>query len=285
MTLLRKQRQFRGLTFGAGTDIRVKSEEGLEGFTVRDGDLPLPRDDGSIPGLHTVESKQIQVDLIVRGDVPANLAAVMAAFAPSRSEQFQYRFVNDSDELFVRARPKDVRLRRDAQSGVGTVMEVTAVLKAADPRIYSSELFSELVPLFGGSGGGAVFPGEFPFGMGAATQNLATAVNSGFRDAFPTIQFQHVSGTVTGVELSNLTTGSTLTIETVIAAGQVLTADMDALVRATGSPVIHIGGASRYGDWQPPRTPFYLAPGSNTLRFELSGGGSAVCLVSWRSTS
>lgn len=277
------QRQYRGLLIGSGTPFVVRTEEGLEGFQIRDGDLPIPRDDGSIPGLHTVESKQVTLEIAVKQPT-VNLPSLLEAFTPSRTIQHQYRFVDAAGvESFVWARPSVVRVRREP--GSQFVQETMVVLKVADPRIYSTELFSTLVPVFGASGGGFDWTVEWPLDMTAAEQELGVAVNSGFREAFPRVVFQHESGTVSGVLLENLTSGDELNIVTTVTAGQQLVADMDALVRATGAPVVSIDGASRYGDWQPPRDPFRLLRGSNTLRFTVSGGGSAVCSVSWRSTS
>lgn len=284
------QREFRGLTFGPGSDIKVVEEDGLEVHTVRDGDRPIPRDDGSVPGLHLVESKVIVLDLLVRGSaVDATTADLLAAFVPSRSEQFQYRFVNlDGVESFIWARPLRVLNIRTNETEHSNHRPVKAALKAADPRIYSVEQFSTLVDIFEASGGGLNAPLNAPLNITASTEVLATANNSGARDAYPLIRFQFPSGgsgTCTGVQLENLTNGDLLDIDTTLVTGQTLTADMDALIRATGDSVVHIDGSSRYGDWVLPRDPFRISPGANSLKFEVTGTSTdIVCSVQWRST-
>lgn len=281
-----KQRQYGDLLMGAETDIKIVSEEGLEGNTVRDGDRTLPREDGSIPGLHLAESKTVVLDLLVKGDtVDATTAEVLAAFQPSRRVQSQYRFVNLSGvESFVWARPLRVGISRTNTTEHSNHRPVKVALKAADPRVYSVEQHQSDVPLFGNSGGGAEFPNVWPHAMTASEQELGVAINDGSRDAYPRITFQHDSGTVSGVELENLTNGDVVDVDTTISSGQQLVADMDALIRATGSAVVAIGESSRYGDWQPPRDPFRLSPGSNSLRLTVDGGGSVVCVVQWRTT-
>lgn len=280
------QREFRGLTFGPESDIKIVEEDGLEVHTVRDGDRAIPRDDGSIPGLHLAESKVITLELLVLGDtVDATTADLLAAFIPSRTGQFQYRFVNlDGVESFIWARPLRAQNKRTNETEHANRRPVMVALKAADPRIYSVEVHQVLVPEFGASGGGAEFPNEFPFGMGASAQQLATAVNQGSRDAYPRVIVQPTSGTMTSVTLTNLTNGDEVQVDTSVTAGQQLLMDFDALIRSTGDPVIAIGGSSRYGDWVLPRDPFRLSPGSNSLKLEQTGASEVTCLVTWRST-
>lgn len=289
MTLLDRQRSFRGVIFGGpGVPYRIVSESGLEDRATRNGDRPIPREDGSIPGLDVADSRMVVLRLRVMGsaaEVEQHLAALEAVTAPSRSQQFQYRFKSPGrPERFVWARPDRFGRPRTVDTEGAGLVECQLGLRLADPRIYSVAQFSTTVPVFNAGGGGAAFPGEFPFTMSVSVPDLAVLVNAGSRDAYPLLQFQHESGTVSGVTLTNLTTGVVFESSASIVDGQTLTADMDALVRATGSSVVHIGGSSRYGTWALPRDPFYLAPGSNTLRFEVSGGGEATCLVSWRST-
>lgn len=293
MTLADHQREFNGLTLGDQTPYNIIEESGLEGFSVRSGTRPIPRDDGAIPGLHLADQKTVVIPVEVVGDpetvVEPAVNAAEAAFVPQRTEQLQYRFKNPGDdERFVWARPVRFRRTRNAETTVG-VDGFQVALELADPRIYSVAELIEGVPIFEASGGGADLPADLPLDMTAATQELGTAINEGSGRAYPVVRFQFPSGgsgTVTGVELTNLTTGVVLDVDTTLVAGQTLTADMDALIRATGDPVIHIAGVSRYGDWVPPREPLFLAPGSNSLRFEVTGTSTdPVAVVTWRHTN
>lgn len=293
MTLTDYQREFNGLTLGDGTVYNIPEETGLEGFEIRSGSRPIPREDGSIPGLHTVDSKTVVIPVEVVGDPETDISpavdAALSAFAPSRDVQRQYRFKNPGDpERFVWAR--SIRFQRSRTlDGAAGVDGFQVALEIADPRIYSVEQFSTLVDIFEATGGGFNLPvAELPLNMTEASQALAVANNAGARDAYPLIRFQFPSGgsgTCTGVQVENLTNGDLLDVDTTLVAGQTLTADMDALIRATGESVIHIDGSTRYGDWVPSRDPFRLSSGDNSLKFEVTGTSTdVVCNVTWRST-
>jgi hypothetical protein len=86
--------------------------------------------------------------------------------------------------------------------------------------------------------------------------------------------------------ITNQTTGQTFIVAQTLNVGETLIADMT--IAATGKPglPISIGGASRYASWTPPRTPFYLAPGANVIRFDVATGDpNATCLLQWQNTN
>lgn len=291
MTLLDYQRSFNGLVIGDGTAYNLMEETGLEGFTVRSGTRNLPRDDGAIPGLHLVETKTVILPIEVVGDPETDITPLVDdahdAFAPRRTGELQYIFKNPGHpERFVWARPLRFERSRTV-TGVLGLDQFQVALEVADPRIYSLELFSSQVPVFGSVGGGHDLPiVEMPVNMSAATQLLGIAENTGSRDAYPRIIVQYVSGTVSGILITNLTNGDTLDVNAAIATGQQLIIDMDAFIRATGDHVVSIGGSTRYGDWQVPRNPFRISPGSNTLKIEVDGGNGIVdTTVQWRNTN
>lgn len=286
MSLTAKQRQFGSLLMGAGSNVKIVGEEGLEGNEVRDGDRPQPRGDGDIPGFHRAASKVVTLDLIARGDDPdATTAAVLAAFQPSGLTQFQYRFLNRRGvESFVWARPLRAEIRRTNETEHSRYRPIRAQLKVADPRIYSVELHNVLLPVFSASGGGFDLEANLPINMTGATQQTATARNAGSRDAYPIITVQVNSGTLTEVEITNLTNGDSVVVTTNVTSGQQLTVDFDALIRATGGPVVHIAGSSRYGAWNLPRDPFRLSPGDNIIRLEATGSTDVTTVLRWRDT-
>lgn len=295
MALSPRQRQFRSLVFGTGTAYAIVSEQGLETLAVRSGTRPAPRAAGSIPGLHVADSKRIVLRLRIEADSPAqaeeDLAALRAVVAVSESEQHQYRFRHMSGaESFVWARVIDRPGARDTTTeGVGLV-EPRIGFEVADPRIYSVSQHQSLVPLLASGFPGIDFAWNFPLNWAAGSQSEAVLVNAGDQDAFPLVRFQYPSGgsgTCTGVTLTNLTNGDVLDITAALLAGQTLDADMDAYVRALPDvPIIGIGSSSRFGDWEHPRDPFRLSPGSNIIQFEVTGTSTdVVCAVLWRDTS
>ena len=88
--------------------------------------------------------------------------------------------------------------------------------------------------------------------------------------------------------MTNVTTGVASVHATTLLTGQTLTADMDAIVAVRPSTLsaVRLGATNKYGEWSQPRTPFYLAPGNNELRFEISGGTSTdgTAAITYRDT-
>ena len=291
------QREFRGLVMGPGTPYPWTVEEGLETLSVRSGTRAAPRAAGSIPGLHVADSKRI----VVRGWVDAHSVSEMetlwatlrAAFTVSESEQHQYRFRHeDGIDRFVWARVLDRPSQRDQDSEATGVPEWSVGFEVADPRIYSVELFSAIVPLFSAGGGELDFPGEFPEDWGEIVLTNATLTNTGDQDAYPLFRFQFPAGGTgdcDGVTVTNTTNGDLLEIAAtdILQAGQTLVADMDAYARAVADNlIVSIGSSSRFGAWSHPRDPLKLSPGENILTFEVDGTTEdIICRADWRSTS
>ena len=297
MPLLDEQFSYRGLVFGPGTDIFVNNAEGFEGFEVRSSDSDQPRGDGGIRGLDYVAPRTVAFELVaLEVDEPggdgstyeALWAAVRRAFRPSRDTDYDLLFKRPGQpERLIRCRPIQLT-RSEAFTQYNRVGYPPVVLRAVDPRIYSATVRSGNVPLYSATGGGIDFDIDLPanFTTTAGSRSELVAMNDGTADAYPLVRFYGSStGDVDGVTLTNTTTGQVLDISAEIGSGQILTADMDAAVTGVNRLVISLDGASRYGDWQLPREAFALAPGSNTLRFEVDGTATdAVCNLTWRDT-
>lgn len=278
---------YRGLEFGELCDVAVAQVDGLAGYESRAGDRELPRDHGDIPGEQFVAARQIGFQLWIHDNhaaVEQLLNDVREAFAVTGFTDELVFARPGQPERMVRCRPVAVT-RTEAPLGT-TVARPAVALKAHDPRIYAAVEESVAVPLYTPSGGAIDYPVDYPKNFAAGAVLDAVATNDGQAYAYPLVRFYGPTvGTVTGVLLQNLTTGEDLDISATILAGQVLTFDGTAWVTANGDEVVHIDGASRYGDWTQPRVPLRLAPGSNVLRFTLTGSSTdARCLVTWRST-
>lgn len=293
MALMDEQYSFRGLVFGEGCDLMVNRAEGFEGFEVRTSDSDQPRNDGGLRGLDYVAPRTLAFELSAwepDGDGTAYeglWSLVRGAFKPSRDTDYDLLFKRPgAPERLIRCRPISlVRVeewRRFNRYGYPPV-----VLRAVDPRIYSAELHMANVPVFASIQGGTELPvTEFPVDFTGGSQTELGVQNDGTADAYPLIRFYGpATGTCTGVTLTNSTTGQVFQVSTTITSGQILTADMEAAVTGANGLVISLGGSSRYGSWALPREPFALAPGSNTLRFQVTGTSTDVaCNVAWRST-
>lgn len=294
MTLADLTWEYRDLVFGEGCDVMVQNVEGFEGYEVRSSDSDQPRGDGAIRGLDYVGPRLVSFELTVAeledldGSVYEDLwSTIRATFRPSRATDYDLKYKRPGQpERFIRCRPISLT-RSEAHSGFNRVGKAPVVLRAVDPRIYSTELHTGTVALYtSSSGGGASLPFELGVDFAAGARMEFVAENAGNADAYPVIQFYGpVTGSVTGVQLSNTSTGQTLNIDATIETGQILTADMDAAATSANRSIITLDGTTRYGDWRLPREAFALAPGSNTLRFTVTGTSTdAVCALSWRST-
>ena len=247
-------------------------------------------------------------------------AAVRAAFAPSRSVDLPLTFKRPGQpERVVMCRPIQLG-RSEAYTSYNRVGFPPVVLRAADPRIYASTNSSVIVPVYSSEIGGFELPADFPLDFSGGSRIEAVAVNNGSAPAYPTVRFYApepvdetvpypsddifpsesifpndppylggsvgtVAGSIDSVTLTNTTTGDVLAVATSVPSGQVLTADMTAAVTAAPRPVISVDGISRYGAWALPRAAFALAPGPNTLRFEVTGTATnARCHLEWADT-
>lgn len=292
MALSDLQFSYRGLTFGAGTEYHVNRAEGFEGYEVRTSDSDQPRGDGAIRGLDYVAARTIAFELAVIGLTDGDTTyeeywdQVRSTFRPSREDDFVLTFARPGQpERIIRCRPVSL-VRIEDYKRFNTVGFPPVVLRAADPRVYSSSLHTAYIPPYSSSGGGIDFPLNPELDFGTTTSIEAVVANAGTADAYPVVQFFGPgTGTVTAVKLTNTTTDQELEITATVTSGQILQADMEAAVTGANRLVISLDGSTRYGDWELPREPFALAPGSNTLRYEITGTSTdAVCHISWRDT-
>lgn len=301
MTLSDHQQSYRGLTLGAGTSYHLYQVDGLEDLDVRDGDVDAPRDDGGILGSHFAAQKTFVLTYRLAAaadEMESLLAAFYQAFTRRVTEQDEFTFkYPGQEERLVRARPIRRMRPRNRVGTVAGAVELTVAMKATDPRIYSTEEHSELIPIFVLSEEGFELPVvNLPINMAAATGLTGTLSNDGGSEAFPVLQFQFPAGgagDVDGLLLTNTTNGSTFEMGVdpsggafALVAGQTLFADMDSIVRKVPDVVpIRIASASRYTHWQFPRVPFFLSPGTNVVTFEVVGTSvDTLAVVQWRDT-
>lgn len=293
VTLGDRQRSFNGYLFGYPEPFTIVSEEGLDDLDIRDGDREFPLDDGSIPGVHLVNSKIVILRLVTVGDretIEANLADLDVATRVMRDNEGQYVFKQPGrDERFIRARPIRRTRARTQETEHGPVF-VDVAFKAADPYTYSTSVTSVVIPVYSLTGGGFDWPIiDWPIDLNPATEQVAIAFNSGNSNAYPLLRVQRPVGsvgTVNGFTVINETTDVTFDMDVVITAGQTLYADFFAYVHSSrGVDPIHIDGSTRFSGWNHPRVPLYLAPGSNTIRLVIDGNAAdTTALITFRDT-
>lgn len=278
-----------GDLFGDFCDVGVDEVEGLSTWVGRVGDQELPRGHGSVPGDHYVAARQILFklwpDVTTLAEAEAAVAWILETFAVRGADATLEFARRGQPDRYVNCRPVAVSNPETAIASLDPVIGV--LLTAADPRIYSVEEHQEIVPLYTPSGGALNYPvTNYPKNWSAGAVAEQVAHNAGSADAHPLVRFYGpIVGTVTGVELTNLTTGDTLEITATVATGQILTYDGHADATKNGDLVVHLDGTTRYADWEQPRTTFRLQPGDNVLRFTVTGTSTdAECLVTWHDT-
>ena len=288
------QVEYNGLLMGKGTNFRIAKLDGLEDLNARVSDTSIPRADGDIAGLHTASGKQVVAEIFVHGDKDSqalrdDVQALHTAFQHrDQPLQFFWREPGFTDERFIWARP--IRRAQARNPRTAHLPGIMVAVKAADPRIYGDVQYNKNLTVYSASGGGMDFDEEeYPMEFAADASSEIIATNAGNANAYPLLRvYGPISGTVTEVTITNSTTNKTAVFATTILTGQILSADMRRIVTANTAddPYVALDGSTRYGDWELPREPFYLAPGDNALRFEVTGGTStdALCVVTYRDT-
>lgn len=264
------------VTFGLDTDLIVRSVEGLDGYDqLRSSTVTIPRGHGGIPGQHYAGVRYPTFRLLAAADSVADMPTlrdqVMQALAPSTSEDGTLDWITDgmSGTRRLYCRPLVVSWPLDG-SRSARLSEAAVTFEAADPRIYSVAGKQVSLDAFSTSGG-VNDPVNDPKNVTVSGSDVAVT-NDGNTGAPPVIRFYGpTSGTCTGVQLTNRTTGVQIDVQTDIVAGQILTIDVRAFLAATGARVIDLSGSSRYGSWQQTREALLIEPGSNLLRFTADG--------------
>ena len=283
---------YNGLTFGASNDVGVMSIEGLTDLEISLGDSAIPRESGDVPGLAAARPRQIILNLKASGvkrsqALADTLSDALAAFSMSQ-EPIPLTFKEPgNDELLIYCRVIGTSTPRNPSLTFG-YRPFTVRLKAADPRVYGAALLAEQLPLYNPSGCGLDYGIDYGADFIGGATNEKVLSNAGNANAHPLLRFYGAtSGTTTAVKLTNTTTGQTIDISAAILTGQILEADMRRIITVDpgATPYIHIDGSNRYGDWALPREPFYLAPGDNLIRYEITGTSTdTICVINHRNT-
>lgn len=285
------QYSYNGYTFGQGTSVMIDHAEGFEGFEVRTSDSDQPRNDGAIRGLDYVAARTLgfTLSLAETSDTAyeADWATIRGMINPQRSTDYPLYFKRPGMvERYINCRPIQL-VRVEEYLAFNQIGHPTLVFRAADPRIYASLTQSATATVYAASAGGMDWPiTDWPLDYTGNFQTLATAVNNGSADAYPLIRFYGpTTGTCTGVTLTNITNGDSLAVGTTITTGQILSADMTAAVTGSSSQIISLSGSNRYGSWTVPRSAFRLSPGSNSLKFQVTGTSvDMVAVLTWQDT-
>ncbi len=245
------QFDFRGVTFGDGTNYDVISMDGIHDIIVRDRDRDNIRSHGLIPGMHRATFRLIRCSLEVRGVAGSaalwtDTQAIVTAMSPDQFElpdetqdKFGFRFTNNEGENFVYARPirRSLPRRQDTEFGL---QEFRFEMKVYDPRIYDAT--------------------ETDSGLETAG---FTVTNNGDAVTFPILEFDpDGSG---DAKLTNNTNGSIIEFDNAGATSGLIW-DGGRWVRGRADLLIAYRTTNnQYDKLVAPRGPLFLDPGSNSM--------------------
>jgi hypothetical protein len=267
--------------FGDGEDVGVSEIDGLDGYDqVRSSTKPIPRGHGGVPGSHYLPARTPVFKLQATAETQAELEgwrqAAMDALTPSVDEDGTLTWQRPGqDPRMMFCRPVLLSWPTTADTSAMQA-DPQVVFEAADPRTYAAVPRSYFLKPYSVSGGINSPVNDIKDAVVTGLEVVAT--NDGNTGAPPVVRFYGpTTGTCTGVQLLNLTTGVTFDVQTNIVAGQILTVDMRARVAAIGGLVVSLSGSDRYGSWQTPRDALLIARGSNVLRF--TGDGTTAGMI------
>ena len=277
---------YRGETFGEGTDIPIRALRGLEDLQVGPLSVDLPNHDGGIPVDAYADPRIIELEILVK---PSTRQRALTAFA--RTQIPSPLTVDWTDETGTPLDQVAVDCRVSRRGGASRDRSTewnSAVMRirfeAHDPVVYGASVLSTQVGVFAASAGlsySVVYPKQYGAG-GSGAGTIVT--NDGAWDSWPTLTVAGpTTGTLTDPILENVATGQSLALT---ANGGVLVASGQQLIIGThpnDRSVMFASGASRYGFLSVGSEFWPLIPGANEIRFRASGDTAGATLtIAWR---
>jgi len=223
------QGEFNGLIFGAGTDVKLASIEGLRQMPeVRSGDVPKSRQAGSWAGLDELGERIIVLELeVFAPSVPFEnvIAALALAFQPIRDPANQkalgFLLPGWSEQRILYCRPTKGGLPIDEwyQFNRG---EYPVELTANDPLIYSNSLHSASAGLPSPTAG-LTFNVTFDATFGASTGGSMQVTNLGNYITAPVFT---ITGPVTNPKVTFTSSGQYMLLNLTLGPSDTVEIDM-----------------------------------------------------------
>lgn len=279
---------YNGLDINTGSKnpYSIASIEGLRGFGVRSGDSPIPRASGDTPGDHYLSSKNPVLSIRAIGRYDEIIPQLLDAFRPQRNQELPLEWEENGEKRILFCRTIDAPIVHERNLDPAA-FDVTIGLKASDPRVYGEDHKINATS-FVLSGGAVNEPINEPKNATEEGGNYKSAFNNGDSDAHPTITvFGPDSNTIERFEVINETNGSRVDISASIGSDQSLIVRMREFVtRRLDKRIIELSGANRYNSWENKGEIFYLSPGDNVIRFDVTSGNEtgAKMVMSWQDT-
>jgi hypothetical protein len=266
------------ITMGPGTPYGIKSFDFQDTPPLRSTHAAKAMDHGTYRGNDYIDTRLVNLDLVVTGTSNANLISNMQALAsatvPSLFEQpLTYRFPGDVlKTLFVRPEKRSNPLTYD-RAQFGSV-DATLQFWALIPFIFEANQ-NKVVGSVSSTGlGGRTYPRTYPLTFGTpGYSNSILCNNLGTFNTYPLVV---INGPCANPRLTNTTTGMTMAFNVTLGTTDVLTIDMlqkSAFLNLVSARYLMTTDSTYYP----------LQPGSNQLSYIASSGSTSTCTVYFRS--
>jgi len=274
--------QWGDLQFGPGTPYAVTGIEGLDDLPeIRGEDVERPGQHGDYSGPDYTGARVVQLKLGIRADSPDELRALTLALRNATQPQRQPQPLQFLDQgVLVWGKIRKRSLPYDAEY-LWRIGDAALEVYCPDPYLYGLEERSASTTAYSPSAGRS-YPLTYPRSYGSAgSSGRLTAVNEGASPAYPVLR---IDGPVASPAIEQVNTGSILTLDATLQAGEYLLID-------TRSRAVLLMGSSPRRSWVRAGSVWpLLQPGSNELAYRGSAlpgapGQTSLLTVTWRDTS
>lgn len=273
------QMQIGSVLMGPTTSYIVTGVDGFGQGAVRVGDLARPQVSGTYYGTDTYDARSLTIDITISGQgsaaqCMANYDALMAAWqlpygADTTTLTFQ---VPGRQTLAMIGRPRKVAVTDSFASLKSGFIVLTLEFYSAFYQVFGSAVTPYTVSPASATTGRS-YNRTYSYNYGGSASGNALVPNNGTTPYWPTVV---INGPCTNPFVQNVTTGQTLSFQTVLGGSDVLTVDMDArtvLLNGTASRTNAVLVGSQF--WP-------LLAGNNNILFNATAAGGATAVVQAR---
>lgn len=275
------QGEFNGLTFGAGTDVKLSKLTGLRAMPpLRRGDSPKPRRNGSWAGLDLLDERVMILDLEVFAPVAPFeqvVSALATAFQPisDPSQQLPLGFLLPGwvEQRIITCRPTRGELPIDQWFQFNRA-SVPIEMTANDPLIYSNSLHSASTGLPSPTAG-LTFNATPDFVFGASTGGSMSVTNLGNYITAPVFT---ITGPVLNPMFTYTPSGQFMQVNIALGVSDVLVIDMGAQTVTLNGTASRKNAIAQGSSW------FGFPPGTWSIGVASSDSApvAAVFTATWR---
>lgn len=283
MALDNFQYSYNGLTFGAGTDIQIVSEQGLRSIPeVRTQDAVIPRNDGTFAGLNFLGGRTAVLTLAVTvtkelpfETVVSNIANAFQSISdPTQQQVLQFMYPGWSAPRQLTGRVTKAGFPTDLNYSFHKIVSLPVEFVFNDPLIYDSVPYSVTAGLPSPTAG-LTFNVTFNATFGSSVGGSLAVTNLGNIATPPVITIQ---GPMLNPRIA-LPTGEYMQLDISLGSTDTVVIDMKA------HTIVLNGTASRVNTMRVGSSWFFLPVGTSSLSLSSQDSTQVVgtFTVAWRS--